>query len=104
MGSLKSGNRTRGKKRKGSPVAKPGGVPLNCRSVHGTEVFDRSTLDKTKTVSLALELLDCVINSAHLGDTQSIAMLKDLRVEVIEQRIEPITVLRADDEVAVWIV
>ena len=45
-----------------------------------------------------------MINSAHLGDTQSIAMLKDLRVEVIEQRIEPITVLRADDEVAVWIV
>ena len=99
MGSSKSGNRTASPRR-----AKKRGALLNCRNVVGTEVFDLSALTKTDTVSLSLQLLDRVVAFAHQGDETSIEVLKELGVAIIEHRIEPITVLQPNGDVAAWIV
>jgi hypothetical protein len=105
-GNKNSGNRT-GKPRKSAPrpqsQPRKSGKPFSTRLLDDRGLFDRSALSKSDTVNKGLEAIELLSLYASNGDERAIEYLASIGLQVIEERVEPIVVLKPDGEVAAWI-
>jgi hypothetical protein len=105
-GTKNSGNRT-GEPRKSSPrpqsQPRKSGQAFSTRHLDDRGLFDRSALSKSDTVNKGLEAIELLSLCASNGDERAIEYLASIGLQVIEERVEPIVVLKPDGEVAAWI-
>jgi hypothetical protein len=67
-------------------------------------VVEKSSFDRTATIDLALEMLSIVIDAAHSGKPDAIALLSRMGLELKSEEIEPIIVRSSNGDIAAWIV